>query len=205
MGPPRSESLVATARAIGQWHKLAGRQGRPRHYPTRPPPNWMTGPIGRPVKYRIRSTNVELSTIIFGAGSIVMRLNRSTLYAVVAVLELPDDKNVKPLSCRQLCEQADLPERYLLQILRKLVIAGVVDSVRGAEGGFRLAKPLNRLSLLELVEAVDELPQFNVETLNGLSSSAQWTIGATMAGIREDARKRLGAFTLDRLQRQRHG
>lgn len=112
---------------------------------------------------------------------------------------MPNEKGDKPLSCHQMCQRIDVPEKYVLQILRKLVIAGIVNSVRGVEGGYRLARPLKRISLLDIVEAVDELPRFNVETLDGLSASGQRAIKAAFAGIGEDARKRLGAFTLDKL------
>lgn len=145
-----------------------------------------------------RAAKVECSTLLFGPGLIVMRLNRRVIYAVAAALQLPNDKGHKPLSCHQLCQRIDVPEKYVLQILRKLVIAGIVNSVRGVEGGYRLAKPLNKVSLLDIVGAVDELPRFNVETLDGLSASGQRAIKAAMAGVDEDARKRLGAFTLDR-------
>lgn len=130
-----------------------------------------------------------------------MRLNRSTLYAIAAAIQMSDDKGAAPLSCRELCAQSDLPERYVLQLLRKLVIAGVVKSTRGVDGGYRLARPLTRISLLDIVEAVDELPSFNVDTLDVLSAAAHWAIGDAMAAIDKDVRKRLGAFKLENLKR----
>lgn len=153
--------------------------------------------IGR-LANRPRAAKVEIA-IPFLSRAYAMRLNRTTLYGVAAVLQLSDDKKAKPLSCRQLCEQSDMPERYLLQILRKLAIAGVVNSTRGVDGGYRLARPLKRISLLDIVEAVDELPSFNVDTLDGLSAAAHWAIGDAMAAVDKDVRKRLGAFTLDKL------
>ncbi|QDT73376.1 RrF2 family transcriptional regulator [Lacipirellula limnantheis] len=99
-----------------------------------------------------------------------------------------------------MCRRIDVPEKYVMRILTKLARVGVVDSVRGVDGGYRLAKPLHQVSLLAIVEAVDELPMFNVEPLDGLSASGQQMIKAAIAGIGEDVRKRLGALTLDRLK-----
>ena len=49
-----------------------------------------------------------------------------------------------------------IPERFLLKILKPLVSAGVLDSLKGPNGGgYRLAKAANKVTLLEVVEAVD--------------------------------------------------
>jgi Rrf2 family protein len=48
-----------------------------------------------------------------------------------------------------------IPERFLLKVLKPLVSARVLHSVKGPNGGYRLAKPANEVSLLEVIEAVD--------------------------------------------------
>jgi Rrf2 family protein len=48
-----------------------------------------------------------------------------------------------------------IPEKFLLKILRPLVAARVLRSVKGPNGGFRLARPAAKITLLEVVEAVD--------------------------------------------------
>ena len=48
-----------------------------------------------------------------------------------------------------------IPERFLLKVLKPLVSARVLHSVKGPNGGYRLARPASDISLLEVLEAVD--------------------------------------------------
>ena len=93
-----------------------------------------------------------------------------------------------------------MPERYLLQVLRLLVRADVIVSTRGLQGGYRLAKPAQQITLLDVYEAVDGLPHFDGKTVRGLSASGQRALDAALAGVDGATRKRLGAFTLDMLK-----
>jgi Rrf2 family protein len=51
--------------------------------------------------------------------------------------------------------QYDIPLEYLLKILQQLVRANVLRSKRGPRGGFSLAKATNKITMLEIIEAVD--------------------------------------------------
>lgn len=48
-----------------------------------------------------------------------------------------------------------MPLEYLLKILQQLVRANVLYSKRGPRGGFSLAKPANKITVLQIIEAVD--------------------------------------------------
>ncbi len=48
-----------------------------------------------------------------------------------------------------------MPERFLLQILRSLVTHGILSSTRGVDGGYALERPVEQISLLEVIEAID--------------------------------------------------
>jgi Rrf2 family protein len=48
-----------------------------------------------------------------------------------------------------------IPERFLLKVLKPLASARILYSVKGPNGGYRLARPSSQVSLLEIVEAVD--------------------------------------------------
>ena len=48
-----------------------------------------------------------------------------------------------------------MPERFLLQILRMLVTHGILRSTRGVDGGYSLVRPVDEISLLEIIEAID--------------------------------------------------
>jgi len=58
-----------------------------------------------------------------------------------------------------LAAATDVPENYLRKVLHELVRAGVLTSVRGKGGGFRLAVPADRLTLLRVVSRFDSLTE----------------------------------------------
>jgi Rrf2 family transcriptional regulator, nitric oxide-sensitive transcriptional repressor len=62
-----------------------------------------------------------------------------------------------PQTTQQIAETTQVPPGYLSKVLQALVRAGLVSSQRGLHGGFILAKPLDRLTVLDVVNAVDPL------------------------------------------------
>lgn len=92
-----------------------------------------------------------------------MKLSAKAEYACLAVLALagsgPEDP---PLRIREIAEEHGIPERYLVQILLQLKAAGLVLSTRGASGGYRLARLPERISLAEVLSAIDG-PQLHRE------------------------------------------
>lgn len=82
-------------------------------------------------------------------------MSRASAYALGAVLQLADAPTGVPIPCSRLAKTGAMPERFLLQVLRKLVNHGIVKSTRGVEGGYSLARPLSEISLLHIVEATD--------------------------------------------------
>jgi Rrf2 family protein len=72
--------------------------------------------------------------------------------------KLAQDKhcsNGNPLSARVLADQYHLPLPLLMNALKELHRAGVLHSRRGANGGYSLAKPPSRISLREVIEALE--------------------------------------------------
>ncbi|WP_169979562.1 RrF2 family transcriptional regulator [Tautonia rosea] len=85
-----------------------------------------------------------------------MKLSAKAEYACLAMLALarhrPDEP---PMRIREIAESQGIPERYLVQILLHLKGAGLVSSVRGASGGYRLTKSPDRISIGEVLLAID--------------------------------------------------
>lgn len=85
-----------------------------------------------------------------------MNISSRCEYACRAVVELASQGvGTEPLTAECIAERRDIPEKFLVQILLQLKRAGIVVSVRGARGGYRLARPPEEITLLDLVEAVD--------------------------------------------------
>jgi Rrf2 family transcriptional regulator, cysteine metabolism repressor len=61
----------------------------------------------------------------------------------------------RPTSLKTVAERQTLSQQYLEQIFAALRRAGVVESVRGAHGGYRVARPLDDIDALEVVEILE--------------------------------------------------
>ena len=84
-----------------------------------------------------------------------MRISRSTGYALLAVGYIAKSQDKKIVLSQSISEAYDIPLEYLLKILQQLVRANVLRSKRGPRGGFSLAKPAEKTTMLEIIEAVD--------------------------------------------------
>lgn len=76
-------------------------------------------------------------------------------YACVAVIELAmQSAHDRPVSLREITARHAIPHPFLVQIVQQLKIAGIVSSTRGSQGGYRLNRDPETLTLQEVIEAV---------------------------------------------------
>jgi len=90
-----------------------------------------------------------------------MRLSTKGRYAVMAMADLAghaSDANnpSKPVALADIAERQDISLSYLEQLFAKLRRGGLVTSVRGPGGGYRLARPSDELRIADIIVAVDE-------------------------------------------------
>lgn len=88
-----------------------------------------------------------------------MRLTRTNVYALRATLQLADAPRGLPIPCSRLAKDGNMPERFLLQVLRVLVKHQVLKSTCGVAGGYYLARAAERISLRDLLQPFDDGPQ----------------------------------------------
>ncbi len=84
-----------------------------------------------------------------------MRISAKADYAVRAAVELAAATDDKPVKAERIATAQGIPLNFLENILGELRHAGIVRSHRGAEGGFRLAKPANELTVADIIRAVE--------------------------------------------------
>lgn len=78
-------------------------------------------------------------------------------YALRAMIHLASLGEGEALTSEMIAERTQVPRGYLSKVMRSLVLAELVVSQRGPSGGFSLARPAARISMLEVVNAVDPL------------------------------------------------
>ncbi len=86
-----------------------------------------------------------------------MRISAKAEYACVAMLELAASyADNQPVRIKAIADAQGVPPRFLVQILLQLKTAGLVASVRGASGGYQLAKRPDNISLAAVINAIDD-------------------------------------------------
>ena len=84
-----------------------------------------------------------------------MKLSRASAIAIFAITLMAESGTEEPRQGRDLAKELGVPPDSLLKVLQQLVRSGLLLSSRGRAGGFRLSRPPQEISLLDMVEAVD--------------------------------------------------
>ena len=123
-----------------------------------------------------------------------MKLSRTLSYAWQAVVRLADTFEQDPVPCSRLAADGKMSNRFLLQILRDLVAHQILNSTRGVVGGYTLARPPEKISVLDIVEAIDgpitgslpmagEFPRKTRVRLERLLKDVQVTVRSQLAAL----------------------
>lgn len=92
-----------------------------------------------------------------GLAIMSFSLTRKTDYALVALSALAGSYHTdqKPMSARQIAEDYDLPPQLLMNALKELHRAGILESRRGVGGGYLLSEPPEAIALKQVIEALE--------------------------------------------------
>ena len=84
-----------------------------------------------------------------------MKIGKSTEYALLAAVHVAENYKEGRVLSQQISKEFNIPLEYLNKILRHLVNGNVLRSKRGPNGGFVLARDANKISLLQIIEAIE--------------------------------------------------
>lgn len=84
-----------------------------------------------------------------------MKISQKGLYALQALMTLARRNEQGAIKIREIAAQSNLPEKFLELILLELKNARIVDSVRGARGGYQLRRPASEIPLSDIIRMVD--------------------------------------------------
>ncbi len=84
-----------------------------------------------------------------------MNLSVKCEYALHALFDLASQPGAEPVKIADIARRQKIPQKFLELILANLKQGGFVESRRGAEGGYRLARPASRITIGEILKYID--------------------------------------------------
>ena len=85
-----------------------------------------------------------------------MRLSTRGQYGARAMLDIAmNSEGGKPVQLRDIAQRQDIPEKYLERLIGALRAAGLLRSMRGAQGGYLLNRPASEIRLSDIIEIVE--------------------------------------------------
>jgi Rrf2 family transcriptional regulator, cysteine metabolism repressor len=99
-----------------------------------------------------------------------LKISQKGLYALQAIMTLARRHDQGAIKIREIAAESDLPEKFLELILLEMKNARIVDSVRGARGGYRLRREPEGIPLSDIIRLIDGplAPMGDAEQLRGL-------------------------------------
>ena len=83
-----------------------------------------------------------------------MDISKEVEYGLLAVGYVANNSKAGLAKATRISKEYGIPEIYLFRIMRKLVEVNILKSKRGAGGGYLLARPAKKISMLEIIEAI---------------------------------------------------
>jgi Rrf2 family protein len=117
---------------------------------------------------------------------VMAHITTSVEYATHGLLWLVGN-NGEPLSSRDIADLQAISPSFLAKIFPKLEKAGIVEASEGVRGGYRLARPADQITFLEIVDAIEgEKPLFDCREVRGRcavygDSAPDWAVAGTCA------------------------
>ncbi|OAI40999.1 hypothetical protein AYO40_00525 [Planctomycetaceae bacterium SCGC AG-212-D15] len=134
-----------------------------------------------------------------------MKLSRTAGYAVHVLVYLGARKSGPLVTGAEAAKDLGIPEGFLLRIMVSLARAKVLTSIKGPHGGYRLGRPAQEITLLDVIESVEG--PFRGE-IGWSSGRLDKPLGAIMGSVADQVRKQLSQVTiadLNKVGRRRSG
>lgn len=134
----------------------------------------------------------------------MLRLSRKTALALEAVLDIAYNARPDPVQSRDITARQGIPQRYLEQVLQRLVREGVLRGVRGPRGGYTLARERRRVTLGDVVRVVQGL-ETDEEPTPSSAALGEKVIAPLWEEIEAEILRRFDAVTMEDLCREARG
>ncbi|MBY9006371.1 MAG: Rrf2 family transcriptional regulator [Candidatus Lokiarchaeota archaeon] len=76
-------------------------------------------------------------------------------YGILALFELGKNYHKSHIQIKEISKEQNIPKSYLEQLLVLLKKSELVESIRGAQGGYKLKRPPNQIQIIDIIEALE--------------------------------------------------
>ncbi len=121
----------------------------------------------------------------------VLQVSRKIDYGLRAMIYLASVTEGTVVPFREIAKAMDIPQDFLAKILKTLVNGGLVHSVRGARGGYRLERPPRDISFLDVIEAVEGPVRLNLCLSDAGKGECGLSPSCTMYAIWQQGQERM--------------
>lgn len=125
-----------------------------------------------------------------------MKLTTRGHYSVKALLDLSLQSRYEPVSVREIATRQDIPAPYLEKLLIEMRRAGLVQSIRGSTGGYKLARSPEQISLGQILEAVGETIEPLPRHTAAPAQAEDWVTFTLWQRLHEKLKEALYSITL---------
>ncbi len=129
-----------------------------------------------------------------------MILSTKGRYSVMAMVDLATHQSEKPVGLAAIAQRQEIPLAYLEQLFSRLKKAGLVTSVRGPGGGYKLARAADAMNVAEIMYASDEpikMTRCDTESHKGCMATKERCLTHDLwEGLTAQMRMYLGSITL---------
>lgn len=126
------------------------------------------------------------------------------LFALEAVVDIAYNAGSEPVQSKEITRRQGIPQRYLEQVMQRLVRAGILKGVRGPRGGYCLARERRRVTVGQIAQVVYDLDEDAGPAYPTASSLGQKVVQPMWAELQDGLMDRLDAITVEDLCRRAH-
>lgn len=87
----------------------------------------------------------------------MLKFSKKFLYAIEAVVDIAYNSGGEPVQIREVTNRQGVPQRYLEQVMQRLVKAGILKGIRGPRGGYLLARERSRITVGDIARVVMDM------------------------------------------------
>ncbi len=132
----------------------------------------------------------------------MLRLSKKMLFALEAVVDIAYNAGSDPVQSKEITRRQGIPQRYLEQVMQRLVHAGVLKGVRGPRGGYRLARERRRVTVGQVARVVFDMEDDSDVDYPSESPLGQKVIAPLWQKLHDDVMEKLDAVSIDDLCRK---